>query len=379
VNQELALGILSKIMSWPDDEARREFAWLRVMARLKYDGYQDFLAGVRFLESLVKWLQQFDTTERHIAYQFIRRNLVYVGQPEMERLVEAFYPRTVRNDLLQRVASQLAIPKYRVWSHPNGPVEFARLRRKTLYMGLSDGARIDVLRHAQVAAISNEQVALTTQLDSDKWQDLLQKLRRDLNDPDARFATAYLIDDFMGTGTSFLRFSEDKDAWTGKLMRFRDSVQRATKQLGDVSPFETAWELHAHHYVTSYDAAEGVRSRVADVKPALTSEIGCADVRLSFGLVLPKSLPITTGGHNDFIALTNKYYDPVLRTEHTDVGGAPHLGLGYGGCALPLVLFHNTPNNSVALLWAETSGGSQDDGSTAPAMRPLFRRRQRHA
>jgi hypothetical protein len=379
LNQELALSILSKIMSWPDDEARREFAWLRVMARLKYDGYQDFLAGVRFLESLVKWLQQFDATERQTAYRFVRNSLVYVGQPEMERLVEAFYPRTVRNDFVQRVATQMSIPKYRIWSHPDGTARFARVRRKTLYMGLSDGARIDILRHAHVGAISNEQVALTTQLDSDKWHDLLQKLRRDLGDPEARFAGVYLIDDFMGTGTSFLRFSTDKNPWTGKLMRFRDSVQRATKDLDGISPFEPDWELRAHHYLASYDAAEGVRDRIAQVKSLLKSEIGCADVRVSFGLILPKSLPITTGGHNDFIALTQKYYDPVLRTEHTDVGGATHVGLGYGACALPLVLFHNTPNNSVALLWAETNGGPLDDGTKAPAMRPLFRRRQRHA
>jgi hypothetical protein len=75
--------------------------------------------------------------------------------------------------------------------------------------------------------------------------------------------------------------------------------------------------------------------------------------------------------------LTQTYYDPSLRTKHTDVGGVTHLGLGYGGCALPLVLEHNTPNNAVALLWAETAGGDRD-GVAAPAMRPLFRRRQRH-
>jgi hypothetical protein len=80
----------------------------------------------------------------------------------------------------------------------------------------------------------------------------------------------------------------------------------------------------------------------------------------------------------DVIALTTKYYDPVLRTEHTDVGGVTHLGLGYGGCALPLVLEHNTPNNSIALLWAETKGNKDASGVGVPAMRPLFRRRQRH-
>jgi hypothetical protein len=94
---------------------------------------------------------------------------------------------------------------------------------------------------------------------------------------------------------------------------------------------------------------------------------------------LPNDLPIDSvpGRFDSFIALTQKYYDPVIRTRHTDVGGATHLGLGYGGCALPLILDHNTPNNSVALLWAETDGGDHE-GTVAPPMRPLFRRRQRH-
>ena len=66
--------------------------------------------------------------------------------------------------------------------------------------------------------------------------------------------------------------------------------------------------------------------------------------------------------------LTEIYYDPKIETKHTNVGGVAHLGLGYGGCALPLVLDHNTPNNAVALLWAETDGG-QKDSVMLPAMR----------
>ena len=99
----------------------------------------------------------------------------------------------------------------------------------------------------------------------------------------------------------------------------------------------------------------------------------------SFGTILPDDLPINavSGRHEEFIKLTNIYYDPQIRTKHTDIGSVTHIGLGYGGCALPLVLEHNTPNNAVALIWAETDGGVRN-GISAPAMRPLFRRRQRH-
>ncbi len=380
MNQGLALRTLSLIMKWPDDRSRAEFAWLRLMARMKYDDYRDFLAGVRFVESLAKWLQQFDAAERETAYHFIRNQLVYIGAAEMQRLVESFYAGTVQRHLLQRVAKQLGIPKYRVWSHPQGQATFERLRRKTLFMGLSDGARIDILRHTNVGVISNEQAALTTQLDSDKWKDLLKKLRKDLDQEDARFAAVYLIDDFMGTGTSFLRFNQDTQEWTGKLARFRDSAQRAIRDLGADRPFEEDWELCAHHYLASHKAAGDARARTQEAAHLLRAALSFSSIHLSFGLILPESLPIdaTASRNADMIALTHKYYDPILRTEHTDVGGVTHLGLGYGGCALPLVLEHNTPNNSVALLWAETDGGDRE-GHTAPAMRPLFRRRQRHS
>jgi hypothetical protein len=47
--------------------------------------------------------------------------------------------------------------------------------------------------------------------------------------------------------------------------------------------------------------------------------------------------------------------------------------LGYANCALPVVLEHNTPNNSFPLLWAETARANG-----AHAMEPLFFRRDRH-
>jgi hypothetical protein len=73
-----------------------------------------------------------------------------------------------------------------------------------------------------------------------------------------------------------------------------------------------------------------------------------------------------------FFALTEKYYDGIIETESTRKGGQT-VKRGFGDCALPLILEHNTPNNSLALLWAETDG---KDG--AHQMRPLFRRKQRH-
>ena len=64
--------------------------------------------------------------------------------------------------------------------------------------------------------------------------------------------------------------------------------------------------------------------------------------------------------------LIEKYYDKNIEDEHTGVGGAD-VKYGFARCGLPLVLPHNTPNNSLALLWAETG-----------KVRALFPRVQRH-
>ncbi len=54
--------------------------------------------------------------------------------------------------------------------------------------------------------------------------------------------------------------------------------------------------------------------------------------------------------------LTNPlYYDPRASDKHIQVGGTADAQLGFAGCALPVVLSHNTPNNSVYILWGPES------------------------
>ncbi|MDP1961595.1 MAG: hypothetical protein Q8K93_05265 [Reyranella sp.] len=380
MNQELGLKILGEIMDWSDDRARDEFRWLRLMARLKYDGYRDFQAGMRFIESLATWLQQFKREERETAYAFVRHALVYIGPSEMQRLVEQFYPRTVRDRLTRTVAQERCLPTYRVLADPNAHAAAERLRRQTLFMGLSDGARIDIVRHSNVGLLTNEQLVIATQVDKDKWSDLLKNLREDLQDPEARFRLIYLIDDFMGTGTSFLRYNTEKQKWSGKLMKFKESIDNAITTFKSDKVLEDGWELCIHHYIGTSSAARAVQERQTQASEALKGDGWASGVHFTFGTILPEDLPINavSGRNDEFLKLTQTYYDPIVRTRHTDVGGVTHLGLGYGGCALPLVLDHNAPNNAVALLWAETAGGDRD-GLDVPAMRPLFRRRQRHA
>ncbi len=367
MKENVALRVLSEIMQWDNDRARREFAWLSLMSRMKYDGYRDFLAGVRFTESLADWLQQFGADEREIAYQFIRKHLVYFGPAEMQHLVELAYPEHVRRRLVTAVAQRAEIPRYLVWAHENGVVRYQALLRRTLFLGLSDGARMDTFRRVNVGIISNEQIVVATEVNPGKWESLIKKLREDTGDPKAQFEFLFLMDDFVGSGKTLLR--EAPPTWEGKLIKFWKQIQPVRQ-----THFSSTLVVCVHHYVSTNEASRIMVER----RDAAAAALGDGwfkreEIEFSFGTVLPPDLPIDEARFGEFMKLVKKYYDEAVQTQHTNVGGTDDVRLGFGGCALPLVLEHNTPNNSVALLWADTVGANNQH-----AMRPLFRRRQRH-
>src|ERR1035438_2956569 len=139
MNQKLGLRLLGEVMQWSDEQARDEFQWLKLMSRFRYDSYEDFRAGVRFLERLSVWLQQFQPQDREIAYQFIKSRLIYIGPPEMQLLVERMYPEVIERRLLRTVSGTRGIPPYLVWRDPAAGGGLADLRRKPLIMALRDG------------------------------------------------------------------------------------------------------------------------------------------------------------------------------------------------------------------------------------------------
>lgn len=365
MNQEFVLGKLAEIMRWGTDRAREEFAWLRLMSRIKYDGYQDFVAGKRFVESLAAWLQQFAAEDRDAAYHFARERLVYVGPSEMEHLVELLYPETVQWRLMEAVADECEIPMYRVWSNSEATKCYNRLLRKTLFIELSDGARIDIFRRANAGRISNEQIVTSPRIIEAKWHELLNKLRKDSKDETAQFRFVFLVDDFVGSGTTLLR--NEGGEWQGKLRRFWDDVQKVLS-----THFEQDWVLCVHHYLGSHRAQTVVSERQKSALTDRGNDNWFQNVKFSFGMVLPEHLPLDEQSECGFVSLIERYYDDTIETEHMKLGGHD-ARFGFGKCGLPVILEHNTPNNSVALLWAETLG---TDGNHA--MRPLFRRRQRH-
>ena len=64
-----AAKLLARVMGWQDqDSVLEHVAELQLLAYYKYDHYQRFGPGRRFIESLALWLKQFDPTDRPAAH-----------------------------------------------------------------------------------------------------------------------------------------------------------------------------------------------------------------------------------------------------------------------------------------------------------------------
>ncbi|HEX5183223.1 MAG TPA: hypothetical protein VFW19_08745 [Allosphingosinicella sp.] len=359
-------------MNWTDDGvATAEYDWLRLMAATKYDGYSDFRAGSRFIENLATWLKQFDPEDRATAYQFVKHRLVYISASEMQQTIEAFYPETVTPFFRRLAAEQVGIAPHELWGSGEGVAAFDRVLRRTLFVGLSDGSRIDILRRANAGRISQEQVVPMMNIGTEKWNDLAKKLREG-NADDEKFEHVFLIDDFTASGTTFIRFKDNE--WKGKLQKFNKMVCGARGDLKEKFPIVDNYALHIHHYVSTNQAHNTLLERI-DRANREWSDRTYGSISITEGTLLPASLALSAERDATMIALCEKYYDHGLYLrliEHVGEAEQTDLKMGYANCALPLVLEHNTPNNSIPLLWAETAG------EQGRAMRPLFRRRDRH-
>lgn len=373
MKQRLALRTLADLLGWSDETATAEFAWLRLMSRLKYDSYHDYLAGVRFIESLVTWLRQFKPEDRDAAYQLARKRLIFISSTEVRRLVERFYPREVEPRLVRAAARECNVPWYRVWSDEVARRVVDRLRRQTLFMGLSDGARMDLFRRANTGVISNEQTVLAPLVDHDKWRDLSGELAKDpllagIDKP--KFTHLYLIDDLTASGTTLIRFDNGK--WKGKLPKLWGALRSAREAVGDAFPIADDVTVCVHHYIATSDALKA-SAQLDQQRRAENPEKWFSPIKFSTGHELDDRARLTSPADDRVLALAKDYYDPVLENEHSAASGIPDMRFGYKQCKLTLIMEHNTPNNTLSLLWAETDG---EDGHHA--MRPLFRRRSRH-
>ncbi|MCU7374870.1 hypothetical protein PEC18_29475 [Paucibacter sp. O1-1] len=369
MKETLAKRLVADMMEWSMERATTEFAWLDLMVNYKFDNYQQYGPGHRFYVHLLRWLSQYPKTDRERMWRLLREQLVYVSQDELHHLVSLTGP-VIERQMRTAVARELELPVYRVDEDPQARRRLAEMQCRTLYVGVSDGARIDVFRRYNEGTVNNEQVVAMIEISELKQRGLKEKLQERLDaiklTAPPTFEWVCLIDDFTASGTTSIR-DEGNGNWGGKVQRFMKEVSTTIATAPLITPDA---HIQVHHYLASRLASEKVSNLLGQFQ-AQSSGLRFIP---SFSYVLPEDVVIAATSHPDLSTLLVGRYDPGIETSHT----GQDIALGYKQCGLPLVLDHNTPNNSVATLWARSNDRSPKH-LPQNHMSPLFPRRQRHS
>ena len=106
MKDENAQALLAKVMGWGSDETMRYVPQLQLLADFKYDQYQRFGPGKRFVESLALWLNQFDAAERQQALDFVLDELVFFSEQEMTHLVQTAYADHIIHERIRLISEE---------------------------------------------------------------------------------------------------------------------------------------------------------------------------------------------------------------------------------------------------------------------------------
>ncbi len=369
MKESLVEQLLSRIMKWEDNKIVEELPKIQFMAEMKYDHYDQFMPGTRFLGSLSKWLSNFDEEDRNVMYDFVKNKLIFISSSQMTYLITLLYKKCVSSALALKTAQKMEIPPYRI-NEIKKSVDYKREKRLSLFIGLSDGAHMDVVR--RVGGLSNEQVLTNYYPDTDKLVDMKKELLSDsllkeLDESAKKFNSLYLIDDFTASGTSFIR--KDINQYKGKLTKIIDKFFYSKVN-------ETSRELllpNVDIHIIFCLATECAISHIKNLLSEFIKSLGLEE-RISFDVRCVQKIPngVADEIKNDTtlvdIIKKEKYINKKnVGTKSYKVGHGEQEYFGYGDGALPLVLSHNTPNNSILVLW-------QDDDDHYPSLFPRINR-----
>lgn len=368
MNSNLANQLLASIMNWDAQTLASERAALEFMGSMKYDAYDRYMPGMRFMSSLVQWLDQFeDAKDKQVAFDFIKKKLVFISSTQMNYLVDLLYDSIIRPDLFKKATAVLQVPSYKL-SSKKVRNQFEIEKRSSLIVGLSDGAHTDILRRS--AGFSNEQVLTNYYPDSKKLAEMLEELGKDEKLKESQspsFRSVYLIDDFTASGKSFIRFEQKDGEYHGKLKKIITELCADNKEAQDDKPEE-------RHLSYLLDPSEkcihlnilfcvATEKAVKNIEKALDDFLACSDLKkevkykIHVVQVLEDRISQDIKDDIDLMALLEKdeYLDiDSVMSKSYAVGkhGKPYLG--FDECALPVVLVHNTPNNSLPVLWQDS-------------------------
>ena len=216
-------------------------------------------------------------------------------------------------------------------------------------MGLSDGSHIDEFRRSH-HSIDHEQVSRTHEISARRAKKIKAKLEERLEQygekkPGKYFRNIFLLDDFSASGTTYIKESEEeKHGVKGKIGMFLDSITDPKDPLSSLVDLK---DLRV--YVILYYATETAIENIQSLGKVKFGEIPFMVIPIQ---IIPNSIKFDEDKEKDFAELvTNEEYGSKdIIDDHQKEGDTSKPYLGFDGGALPIIIYHNTPNNSLLIL-----------------------------
>lgn len=363
MNSNLANQLLASIMKWDAPILASERAALEFMGSMKYDAYDRYMLGMRFMSSLVQWLNDIKEEDRDEAYKFIKEKLVFISSMQMNYLVDLLYDSKIRPILLDMSTVETGMPSYKC-SSKVVRTRFEIEKRSALVIGLSDGAHTDILRRS--AGFNNEQVLTNYYPDGKKLKDMLDELRKDQKLKEIEnpfFRRIFLIDDFTASGKSFIRFDESDGEYHGKLKRIIDELcikgyvekEQKIEHLSYLLNPEQKIQIDILFCMATEKARTNIKSSLDDYLKSVNWQ-NKVEFNIHIVQILEDKLSIDIKTDKDLVKLLKKdehFVEECVISKSYKVGKNDNPWLGFDECALPVVLAHNTPNNSLPIIWQD--------------------------
>lgn len=343
MNQDLAEKLLAKVLSWDSMEVKENVRMIEDFTELKYDQYQQYEAGSRFIENLATWLEQFSSLkDKNLAFDFVKNALVFISEEEMRHLIRSIYPDYIR-PILKRQAKYLCEELSAHDSKPENLVDM--ISRQSLYLGLSDGARLDVFRRSD-SRIMHEQVCINYEIPEVKMKEILNEMDKAnkvfykenpqfIEKKNTLFGI-YLLDDFSGSGISYLR--KEDDNWKGK-------INKVIEQLAKYKEIDLKnVPIHLVLYIATDQAERNISKNIENY-----NQQWGLNIRIH---ILQKIKRYNLNEQERELFMRQYGSErPEIEDKHYLKGKHDQPYLGFDECSLPLVIYHNTPNNSFPILW----------------------------
>lgn len=349
---ELAEAILTEAMQhWDINKKADETRDIQIISELKYDDYQQFTHGMRYIESLALWLRQFQSaSDKELAYGLVKNNLIFVSVEEMRQLITTVYPLKMHQYIMNKTREYCITEGISDINERKAVYRY--FKRCSLFLGLSDGAHIDFFRR-QNADLSNEQIFVHYDLSESKSNDMQENLQKDINElpicikytelKNCNFHSYFLLDDFSGSGKSYIR--KDEKGWHGKIDKFYDSLENLGIDIKNI-------EVHLILYVSTKRSIDYINGNIEEFRTdkEIQGNFTVEAVQMVHPMdweLFNELKQLLQKNYNEYITLDYKSFED----KHFDVGNGKEPYLGFADGSLPLVLYHNTPNNSLPVLW----------------------------